>query len=90
MTGIELEPVDFFCPYCDSAMEWTTCDAPLCTGYRCLNCAAGCDLYQQPEHGRCAQMLLTMSPAVAADRRDDRRLSHRFRRPITLPRGECS
>ena len=92
MTVIELEPCDYYCRFCDSAMEWTACDAPFCMGYRCLNCGAGCDLYQDPESGRCAIALASMPHALAADIREERRLSYRFNRPVRtiFSPGECS
>lgn len=43
MIWYEVEPVDYYCRACDSAMEDTRCDARYCAGYRCLGCSAGCD-----------------------------------------------
>jgi hypothetical protein len=92
VTVIELEPVDYYCMSCDSAMEWTACHAPFCRGYRCLNCGAGCDLNEAPDDGACVTALATMSYAVAEDLRDDRRLSIRRHHPSRTLRlsGECS
>lgn len=92
MSVIELEPVDFYCTRCDSAMEWTACDAPPCQGYRCLNCGHGCDLYQRPDNGVCATALASMPYALAAEIRDERRLAYRFNRPVKtiLHPGECA
>lgn len=41
---IELEPVDFYCPECDSILDATGCSLTQCSGYRCANCEAGCDV----------------------------------------------
>lgn len=92
MTIIELEPVDYYCENCDSAMEWTACDAPHCRGYRCMGCGAGCDLSENPEAGRCAVSLVSLPYAVAVDIREQRRLSTRYGRPVRTVRlpGECS
>lgn len=91
MTVIELEPVDFYCRACDSAMEWTACDAPACSGYRCLGCDTGCDLYDDPDGGACAVALATMSYALAQEIRQEHR-ARGLRRPVRPPRlpGECS
>lgn len=59
MTTIELEPVDFYCPECDSIMDETRCNAPRCNGYRCVNCGAGCDV-GTPE-GRCGRALRALA-----------------------------
>ena len=90
MTTNELEPVDYYCRHCDSAMEETECESPYCTGYRCLNCGAGCDFYEQAE-GFCATAVLRS----AIDENIDRyaRVTIRNRRPIRtihLPEGDCS
>ena len=45
MTTIEIEPVDFYCPECDSMLDATGCPAVNCQGYRCVNCQYGCDLF---------------------------------------------
>lgn len=92
MKLIELEPVDFYCQYCDSAMEWTTCQAPMCRGYRCLACGDGCDLYEDPAGGRCVRGLAGMSYALAEEIREERRIGFRYGcrvRTVHLPR-ECS
>jgi hypothetical protein len=92
MTVIEIEPVDYYCPHCDSAMEWTACRAPYCRGYRCLGCGAGCDLYAAGEDGACAVALATLPPSLAAEMREERRLSYRHGRPVRTVRlpGECA
>lgn len=92
MTVIELEPVDYYCSHCDSAMEWTACVAPFCRGYRCLNCGSGCDLYEDAEAGDCATALASMPYAQAKDIREERRLSFRYGCPVRTIRlpGECS
>lgn len=69
---LELEPVDYYCGLCDSAMEWTACHAPLCRGYRCLNCGAGCDLYAAPENGECALSLANLPLPLVREIRDER------------------
>jgi hypothetical protein len=91
MTVIELEPVDFYCRACDSAMEWTACNAPACTGYRCLGCGTGCDLYDTPDTGACAVALATMPYALAHHIREEHR-AWGLRRPVRALRlsGECS
>lgn len=91
MTVIELEPVDYYCPRCDSAMDWTACNAPYCAGYRCPNCHAGCDLYQH-DNGLCASALASMPYALAHELREERRISARHGRPVRTVRlpGECS
>lgn len=72
MTLIELEPVDYYCEKCDSAMEWTACHAPYCLGYRCLNCDCGCDLHAEPEDGECARSLANLPLPLAQEIRDER------------------
>lgn len=64
MTLIELEPVDYYCPTCESAMTWTACGVPSCLGYRCLNCAQGCDIITNPDNGRCARLLVHVRRAI--------------------------
>jgi hypothetical protein len=36
-----IEPVDFYCRHCDSAMEIVACDEPYCPGWHCMLCGAG-------------------------------------------------
>jgi len=86
---IELEPVDFYCPQCDSAMEWTACTAPGCTGYRCLNCDSGCDLDDRPQHGRCARILDGLPPCRAVEIRLEHRAWHMRTRPTHGFPGDC-
>ena len=89
---MELEPVDYYCPQCDSAMEWTACYAPTCKGYRCLNCDAGCDLYDETEDGQCARAIAGMPWTLIHDMREERRLYFQSGRPVRTVRlpGECS
>lgn len=91
MTIIELEPVDYWCQHCDSAMEWTACDAPRCTGYRCMGCGEGCDIYDEDGDGACSRALQNMPWALAHDRREERRIACRTGRPVRTVRlpGEC-
>lgn len=85
MTIIELEPVEWFCDKCDSAMEWTGCSAPFCDGFRCMNCGRGCDI--DNENGYCGTDLQNIPFALANELRDDRRA---FCRPLrTALSGEC-
>ncbi len=91
MSVIELEPVDYYCPHCDSAMEWTACDAPGCPAYRCLNCPFGCDLNDHPDDGACAIALAKNVSALAGQYYKMRPWRY-YRRPLrTVPfPGECS
>ena len=92
MTVIELEPVDYFCPHCDSATEWTGCRAPHCPGFYCRNCGRGCDLIEESDQGRCVAALAALPYPQAQDLRDERQLSIRYRRPIRTVRlpGDCA
>jgi len=56
MSVIMIEPVDFYCPVCESVLRTTTCQAPTCTGYRCDICQVGCDWDQRESF--CAQTFL--------------------------------
>lgn len=90
MTILELDPVDYYCPHCDSAMEWTACNAPLCAGYQCLGCRFGCDLYRNRDDGDCVTALATASCAQAAEIYELRAWRYsRPRKEVALP-GECS
>jgi hypothetical protein len=86
MTRIELEPVEWYCDKCDSAMYWTGCVAPFCDGFRCLNCDRGCDIAD--ENGYCGTNLQNIPFALANELREDRRAYCRPSR--TRLRGECS
>lgn len=77
---IDIEPVDYYCHYCDSAMEATGCEAPHCSSYRCLNCRAGCDL-EELDDGVCAVAITTMSYAQRRQRREERQ-HHYYGRPM--------
>lgn len=81
MSTIELEPVDYYCQYCDSAMEATGCTAPHCPGYRCMNCRAGCDL-EELDDGFCGMALADLSWAQAEEIREEALMRRYYRRPI--------
>lgn len=95
-THAEIEPVDYYCPQCDSVMEFTGCVSLYCRGIRCLGCDYGCEYYGEtdPEDdGECAQAMASMSKAEAYDRREVRRLVRLYDRgvwTVRLPAGDCS
>lgn len=77
----EIEPVDYYCQHCDSAMEYTACEAPGCSQYRCLNCRAGCDL-EELDDGWCAVTISTMTYAQRLAAQEERHLRREHRRPV--------
>lgn len=90
MSIIEVEPVDYYCRRCDSAMEQTGCEAPRCLGYRCLGCDSGCDLHD--EDGNCALALASL-PYRWAEGVTYELYAGWYSRPIRtvhLPGEECS
>jgi hypothetical protein len=75
----EVEEIDYYCHLCDSMMELTECESPYCTGYRCLGCDAGCDLYTRA-HGECATALAITTPYAELLREYETRVY--YRRPV--------
>lgn len=78
---IEIEPVDYYCRACDSAMVETGCGAPGCAGYACLLCKEGCDL-EWADQGHCVVAIEHMGYAQRLARQEERRLTHRHGRPV--------
>lgn len=77
----EIEPVDFYCNFCDSAMEYTACEAPGCSQYRCLSCRGGCDL-EELDDGLCATRMDSMTYAERIAAQEERRLRAEHHRPV--------
>lgn len=81
MISIEIEPVDYYCHLCDSALEYTGCESPYCSAYRCLNCGAGCDVGEL-DAGHCAVAVDRMTYAQRHRMWEERHRAWGLQRPL--------
>lgn len=77
----ETEALDFYCPYCDTAMVETGCVAPRCDALTCPQCQVGCDLDDEGE-GFCAMAQNRMTYAQRLDAQQEKRLYAVHGRPV--------